>query len=117
ENAELFAVGASGAGIGGGGDLDLFFTRRIGLDEDGQLVPIRGGARLSGKTAGYNIGLMNMQTEAVAQRPANNFTALRVSRDLPSRSGIGAMVINRTATGDLAGSDDWNRTWGLDGRF
>ena len=75
ENAELFAVGASGGGFGGGGDLDLFFTRRIGLDEDGQLVPIKGGARLSGKTGGYNIGLMNMQTEAVAQRPGNNFTA------------------------------------------
>ena len=117
ENAELFAVGASGGGFGGGGDLDLFFTRRIGLDEDGQLVPIKGGARLSGKTGGYNIGLMNMQTEAVAQRPGNNFTALRMSRDLPSRSGVGAIFINRTATGDLAGSDDWNRTWGLDGRF
>jgi Domain of unknown function (DUF5916)/Carbohydrate family 9 binding domain-like len=117
ENAELFAVGASGSGFGGGGDLDLFFTRRIGLDEEGQLVPIRGGARLSGKTAGYNVGLMNMQTDAVGENPGNNFTALRMSRDLPSRSGVGAIIINRTATGDLAESDNWNRTWGLDGRF
>jgi hypothetical protein len=117
ENAGLFAVGASGGGFGGGGEVDLFFSRRIGLDEDGNLVPIKGGARLSGKASGYNIGLLNMQTEEVAARPANNFTTLRVSRDLPSRSGVGALFINRTATGRLAGDDNWNRTWGLDGRF
>ena len=28
-------------------EIDLFFSRRIGLDEDGNLVPIRGGARLT----------------------------------------------------------------------
>jgi hypothetical protein len=109
ENAGLFQVGADG--------LDLFFTRRIGLDEDGQLVPITGGARLSGKTAGYNIGLMNMQTEAVAAQPGNNFSVVRMTRDLPSRSGVGALFVNRSATGDLAGSDNFNRTFGLDGRL
>ena len=42
---------------------------------------------------------------------------LRVSRELPSRSGVGAMFVNRTATGSLARSDDWNRTLGADGRL
>jgi hypothetical protein len=117
ENAGLFQIGASGGGFGGGGDLDLFFTRRIGLDESGEIVPIRGGARLSGKAGGYNVGLMSMQTDEIRDTPGNNFTVLRMSRDLPSRSGVGAIVINRAATGDLAGADNWNRTWGLDGRF
>ena len=116
ENAGLFSVGASAAGQGGG-DLDLFFSRRIGLDEGGNLVPLRAGARLSGKTVGYNVGFMNMQTDSVGRRAGDNFTVLRTSRDLPSRSGIGAIFINRSATGDLAGDDNWNRTWGLDGRF
>jgi hypothetical protein len=115
ENAGLFGVGAGGGFSGG--DLDLFFSRRIGLDEDGNLVPIRGGARLSGKAGGYNIGLLNMQTDDVGERPANNFTTMRVSRDLPSRSGVGAIFVNRTATGSLAGDDNWNRTWGVDGRL
>ena len=104
-------MGATGGGFGGGGDLDLFFSRRIGLDEDGNLMPIVGGARLSGKTNGYNIGLMNMQTDDIAGTPANNFTTLRVSRDLPSRSGVGVLFINRSATGRFAGTDNWNRTW------
>ena len=117
ENSELFNVGASGRGFRGGGDLDLFFSRRIGLDEDGNLVPIKGGARLSGKANGFNIGMLNMQTDDLAQSPGNNFTNLRVSRDLPNRSGVGALFINRTATGEFAGEENWNRTWGLDGRL
>jgi hypothetical protein len=116
ENAGLFAIGASSVGLFTSGNTDLFFSRRIGLDNSGNLVPIKGGARLSGTTNGYNIGLMNMQTEDVGTRPGNNFTVARVSRDLPSRSGIGVMFVNRTATGDLAGDDNWNRTWGLDSR-
>jgi hypothetical protein len=116
ENSEMFAVGASGGGFGGNGDLDLFFTRRIGLDDNGNLVPIRAGARLSGKTNGYNIGLLNMQTDDVGARPADNFTTARITRDLPSRSGVGLLFVNRTATGTLASGDNWNRTWGLDSR-
>jgi hypothetical protein len=117
ENADMFGVGASGGGAGGAGDLDLFFSRRIGLDEAGNLVPIKGGVRLSGKTSGYNIGLLNMQTDEVGQSPGNNFTTVRVSRDLGGRSGVGALFVNRTATGSLADSSDWNRTTGLDGRL
>ncbi len=116
ENSGMFAVGASASGLTSNGNLDLFFSRRIGLDDGGNLVPILGGARLSGKAGGYNIGVFDMQTDDVAGTPANNFMVARVSRDLPSRSGVGVLFINRTATGGKADSDDWNRTWGLDGR-
>jgi hypothetical protein len=110
ENSGLFAVGKDD-------ELDLFFTRRIGLDENGLLVPITGGGRLSGKAGGFNVGVLNMQTSDVRARPGNNFSVLRASRELPRRSGVGAMFVNRTATGDLAGSGDWNRTWGADARL
>ncbi len=110
ENSGLFAIGK-------GQELDLFFSRSIGLDENGSIVPIKGGGRLSGKTKGYNVGVLNMQTDDVASRPGNNFSVLRVSRELPSRSGIGAMFVNRTATGSLARSNDFNRTFGADARL
>jgi hypothetical protein len=110
ENSGLFTIGKDD-------ELDLFFSRRIGLDENGLLVPIKGGGRLSGKVNGLNVGVLNMQTGEAGLEPANNFSALRVSRELPNRSGIGAMFVNRTATGSLAGSRDWNRTWGADGRL
>ena len=110
ENSELFTIGK-------GSELDLFFSRRIGLDEDGGLVPIRGGGRLTGKVGGLNVGALNMQTGDVNARPGNNFSVFRASKELPNRSSIGGMFVNRTATGDLAASDDWNRTWGADGRL
>jgi hypothetical protein len=110
ENSELFRVGK-------GDELDLFFSRRIGVDEEtGSLVPIRGGARVSGKAAGFNVGVLNMQTGDSGTRPANNFTVLRASRELASRSGVGAMFVNRDATGSLARSGDYNRTVGADAR-
>ena len=107
ENSGLFRVGK-------GNELDLFFSRRIGLDENGGLVPIRGGGRLSGKVSGYNVGVLNMQTDDTGSVPANNFSVVRVSRELQNRSGIGAMFVNRSATGSLSRSDDWNRTFGTD---
>ena len=58
ENRGLFAVGKSG-------EVDLFFSRRIGIGDNGEFVPIQGGARLTGNTNGINVGLLNMQTERV----------------------------------------------------
>lgn len=110
ENSGLFTVGK-------GGELDLFFSRRIGLDDNGLIVPIKGGARLSGKANGFNVGVLNMQTDDSGRLPANNFSVIRASRELRNRSSIGGIFVNRTATGSRAGSDNWNRTWGADARL
>ena len=48
--------------FGSGQEVEIFFSRRIGLDENRQQVPIDAGARLSGKVGPYQIGLLNMQT-------------------------------------------------------
>jgi hypothetical protein len=110
ENAGLFAAGKSG--------VDLFFSRRIGIDPSGVEVPIIGGARLSGKVGAFNIGVLNMQADDVAGVTAqNNFSVARLTRELPNRSGVGAIVVNRSATGSGTAPGDWNRTWGLDGRL
>src|SRR4029453_6843802 len=104
ENSGLFTIGK-------GDELDLFFSRRIGLDENGAIVPIIAGGRLTGKISGFNVGVLDMQTEDIRLVPANNFSVMRVSRELPNRSGIGAMFVNRSGTGSLSMSDDWNRTY------
>jgi hypothetical protein len=109
ENSGLFTIGKDD-------ELDLFFSRRIGLDENGLLVPIDAGARFTGKVNGVNVGVLNMQTDEVGTDPGNNFSVMRVSRELRNRSGIGAMFVNRSATGDLARADNWNRTYGADAR-
>jgi hypothetical protein len=111
ENAGFFSVGNPG-------EVDLFFSRRIGLGNNGEAIPIIGGGRLSGKAGDYNIGLLNMQTDDYQDRvQSNNFTVLRVSRDLRNRSAIGGMFVNRQGTGGLARSNDYNRTYALDGKW
>jgi hypothetical protein len=110
ENRGLFAVGKSG-------EVDLFFSRRIGITDSGALVPIQGGARLSGKARGVNIGFLDMQTKAVDGAPGDNFLVTRVSKDLANRSSVGGIFVNRSATGSGPGSDHWNRTWGADAKW
>ena len=112
ENAGLFSVGRPG-------QIELFFSRRIGISDAGEQVPIIGGARLSGKVGDdTNVGFLNMQTASFAGGGASqNFTVARVRQDLASRSNVGAMVVNRQATGRLAGAADYNRTFAVDGRL
>lgn len=115
ENAGTFNIGT---GDTNGRSLELFFSRRIGIGPSGELVPIRAGARLSGKMGEYNVGFMNMQTDALeGVTPANNFTVAAVGREFANRSRLGGLLVNRSATGDSAGIDNWNRTWGLDGQL
>lgn len=111
ENAGFFSVGNPG-------EVDLFFSRRIGIGPSGENVPILGGGRVSGKAGHFNIGLLNMQTDDFNQQlPSTNFAVVRVSRDFPNRSLLGALFVNRQGVGDLSNDDDHNRTYSLDGRW
>ena len=113
ENAGLFSVGQPG-------QVEVFFSRRIGIGESGEQIPILGGGRLSGKIgSSTNVGFLNMQTEAVdaTGTASQNFTVARVRQDFASRSNFGAIVVNREATGGLAGDRDSNRTFAVDGRL
>jgi hypothetical protein len=111
ENAGLFTAGSPG-------EVDLFFSRRIGIGPEGQVVPIAAGARLSGKIGGFNVGLLDMQTRTGDTLvPPGNFAVVRVSRELPNRSRAGAIFVNRVGTGELSPPGDRNRTYGADGRW
>ena len=113
ENAGQFSVGSPG-------EVDLFFSRRIGIGEGGSLVPIIGGSRVSGKIGQTNIGLLNMFTDKIDNESSNNinsnnFTVARVNHDFAkSRSSIGGIFINRNSIGL---SNDYNRVVAFDGRL
>nr|WKN39683.1 DUF5916 domain-containing protein [Tunicatimonas sp. TK19036] len=98
ENADLFAnFGYS--------TIRPFFSRRIGLG-----VPIRFGARLSGKlNRNWRIGVMNMQTGKVDETglPAQNFAVAAVQRRVFARSNIGLIVVDKEAL-SYTPSDDPN---------
>ena len=89
----------------------LFFSRRIGLDQ-GEVVPIDVGGRLTGRVGPYSIGLLDVRTGdgAGANSPATNFAVVRVKRDILRRSYIGALATHRTHT--ATGGD--NAVFGVD---
>ncbi|GIT66645.1 MAG: hypothetical protein Ct9H300mP25_01170 [Acidobacteriota bacterium] len=120
ENAGAFTVANEGAARQPDlGQTELFFSRRIGISATGQQIPILAGSRLSGKvTDTTTVGFLNMQTEDLdGVAPANNFTVARARREFPNRSSVGGLFVNRIATGRQARSDDYNRTYAVDGRW
>ncbi len=117
ENAGLFSVGVSEFS---GQEVELFFSRRIGIGPDGEQIPILGGTRLSGQAAGINVGLLTMQTREVEGAVAGtNFSVVRVRKDLANRSAVGVMATSRLHldADDSIPVEEDNQALAIDGRW
>ena len=131
ENSGIFLFGGGGGGLGGGAgggggggggggagrqngsqDMRLFFSRRIGLSDSGQELPILAGTRLTGRQGAYSVGLLNIQQREEGLEPSTNFTAIRLRRDILANSDVGAVLLNRGANGSA-----YNRVAGVDANF
>lgn len=102
----------------------LFHSRRIGLSAQREVVPILGGARLTGRVGErLEVGLINMQTRSMTDpdggvaQPAENFSVARLRAHLPGGSSVGAMFVNRQETGITGADAEYNRAFGVDGSF
>ncbi len=120
EKRPFFLENASTFQFGQPQSIDLFFSRRVGLSATGVPIDILGGGRLSGKVAGWNVGVLNIQTDEAENAagtqvvgPANNVSVLRLQREV-GRSSYGAIFVNRQGTGSFASTVDHNRAFGLD---
>ncbi|MFC2135832.1 DUF5916 domain-containing protein [Bacteroidota bacterium] len=96
----------------------LFFSRRIGLSEDNEIVPIYGGVKLSGKMSEFDVGILSMFTNQIdyindddedVHIPRANFSTLRVKRGF-GNSFIGAIALNKESLED----NGFNRTYAVD---
>jgi len=112
EGAGIFEFG-TGIGLNESRDFKLFFSRRIGLSPQGDLIPIIVGAKFTGRAGPYTIGLLNMQTDTTFGIQGSNFGVYRVKRDVLERSSVGAMFTNRQSSLD----GDYNRVFGIDSNF
>jgi len=81
-------------------EAQLFFTRRIGLDDDANPVPILGGLKMYGREGFLSFGVLDVATAATADREAANWGVARVRANLGTASYVGAMYASRT---DIAG--------------
>ena len=93
----------------------MFFSRRIGL-EQGQIVPINAGGRLTGKIGDFDIGALTIGTDGSGLDgiESTEFSVLRVKRDIFSRSRVGMIFTDRSESTIADGS---NQLYGIDGQF
>ncbi|MDX1481706.1 MAG: DUF5916 domain-containing protein [Woeseiaceae bacterium] len=120
EKRPFFLENAGQFTVGNPQEVELFFSRRIGLVA-GEPVPIDGGLRLSGRVgSSTNVGLLYMVDEGrPGVAPQNDYVVARVNQELPNRSSIGALVVSRNGDGSISGnaSSDENQTYAIDGRW
>ena len=113
ENAGLFSVGEGGSFWGP--DIEMFFSRRIGIGEGGAQVPILGGGRITGSFGGMKVGALSMRTDAVEDvTEENHYSVMRLKKELPNRTYFGGMV---TDLNHLGQDGYTNRGYALDGQL
>ncbi|QUV91770.1 carbohydrate binding family 9 domain-containing protein [Chloracidobacterium aggregatum] len=116
ENAGIFLFGRPGVN-------QMFFTRRIGLTDDGAPLPIDFGAKVTGKAGKWNLGFLHVETRPLREVqpdgtervavPRERFTVARVKRDVGTRSNVGAIALNRQG----GEGRPYNRGVGLDAQI
>jgi hypothetical protein len=72
----------------------LFFSRRIGISDDGE-IPVMGGARLTGRVGKQTLGLLGVLTDAAYEEPRTSFATARLKRDVGTSGYVGAMLTDR----------------------
>jgi hypothetical protein len=106
-----------------GGNSNLFYSRRIGLSDDGDPIRIYGGARMTGRVGKWELGFLDMQTGPLNLKnssgieeeilPSENFGVLRFRRQLLNENSyIGSMFTSRIGV-----NGNYNLAYGVDGIF
>lgn len=105
ERREFFLEGENYFSMGMGDRIIPFYSRRIGLSEQRETVPIIAGTRLLGKINNTTLGAMSIQTAAQGSGegyiPSTNYSVLSWRQDVLKQSTVGAMTVNKYANGRL----------------
>ena len=94
ENASLFGVGISRNPDESGGYMRIqpFFSRRIGLDDSGNPIPIDFGGRFVYRSSKRNFGTILMRQREVGDSPGTNFFVGRYSENFGNQNRIGGLL-------------------------
>ncbi|RNC85635.1 MAG: hypothetical protein ED557_02355 [Balneola sp.] len=77
----------------------VFYSRRIGLDDDGNPVRILGGGRVTGRVGNLDVGVINLQTAKTSSLASENFGVVRLKQQvLNERSFVGGIATTRVNT-------------------
>jgi hypothetical protein len=86
-----------------------FFSRRIGLSDDGEPIDLKVGGKITGRVGRWNIGALSVRQDEFETLAADNATVARASANLLEESGIGLIVTEgnpgQTVDNSLVGAD------------
>ena len=96
------------AGIFEFGNIDTngrpFFSRRIGLSEDGQAVGIDGGVKLTGRVGDFSVGALAIRQEAAGDVTARDLFVARGSYNILDESAVGFIMTHGDPTSNESNS-------------
>lgn len=99
----------------------MFYSRRIGaVAPNGEVIPILGGARLTGDRGGIRYGVMSAVTGRVReagrlQEPAASYLAARLLRETSGESSLGLSMTSVDVPGQDSLDYDYQRVAAVDG--
>ncbi|MBC7913756.1 MAG: carbohydrate binding family 9 domain-containing protein [Pyrinomonadaceae bacterium] len=108
ENAGLFDAGNQVA-------FKPFFSRTIGLDSNGNPIPIDAGARFTDKNNKYSLGALYIHQRKTANTQAANLSVLRYLKNYGTQNNIGALLTNRIDEANDSLKTNFNTTVSLTG--
>ena len=88
ENAGLFNAGSQYM-------YQPFFSRSIGLDNNGNPTPIDAGLRFTDKTTQYNLGAMYVHTRQTSEALAASNSVVSFSKNYGVQNNIGLLLTNK----------------------
>ncbi|MDX2129303.1 MAG: DUF5916 domain-containing protein [Chloroherpetonaceae bacterium] len=88
-----------------------FYSRRIGLSDNGLPIPILAGARLLGKAGSTTLGVISMQTAAQDTQRSVNYGAYSFRQDIFDQSRVGVIATSKIE------SNRQNYVYGLNTRL
>lgn len=91
ERRPFFLSGLEVFEFGAGGLSQIFFSRRIGLDDDGKEVPLLGGVKVYGSQGDLRFGVLQAATQGTHEAAADNFTIARARYNFGEIGHVGLM--------------------------
>jgi uncharacterized protein DUF5916 len=76
-----------------------FFSRRVGLDDNGVPQPIDGGVKLTGQAGAFDVGALHVATRETSALAGEQLSAFRVRRRLLAQSYVGGIYTRRAGGG------------------
>ena len=117
EKRDFFLEGAGYFAFGPGGedtpDVLPFFSRRIGLDPSGAIIPVLAGVKLTGEAGPLEVGMLGVETDPPGGHVPDDLAVVRLRYSLAEQTTVGMIATtgNPAGTGhaDTAGVDLYHR--------